>query len=624
MRVIVFGWTTVHQEINNLWRIRFCFVCKLNAFIQLITWTRIVRSPLCLTLKPPAHPRTLNNMPLPCAFVSSTALSSSPFIGTSFRTTCPPKLRPINATVARASSDFDAIIIGSGFGGLSCAAALTSYGIRPLVLESHTVPGGVAHGFTASSSAGTFHFDTGPSFFCGLSTQNSLCPVKHALDAVDERVKCVSYPKFCLDDLRVGTVYIGDNPTDTLSSVRDVIGGNGAAELERFYQYMRSMHANMDVPAVALRGDWKGGVVIGSRWLSNMVGLLPYVADVKVPVGRIIDRLGVKDEFVRRLLDVECFLLSGLKAEKTITAEIAFMVGEREKKDAMEYPIGGAKAIINALVHGIEKRGGEVRCRSHVDKILIENGTAVGVQMRKGGERIYGKHVFSNASLWDTVEHLLPKDAVSQRYRQQAMGTPVVESFMHAHLAIPSDGLPHDLIGHHAVVIDSNIDIAVPGNTVMVSIPTLWSPDLAPDGWHIIHAYTLEPYDKWEVLKKNRSAYVEAKEEAAKPLFKALAHVIPDIEERLTREGAIRKLGSPLTHARFNRRWKGTYGAAIDAGEAEFEWPGEIPVKRLKRCSDSAFPGIGVPSSAAAGLIAANEIVSIREHLQLIERVFPK
>lgn len=514
----------------------------------------------------------------------------------------------------------DVILIGSGFGALSAAAALTSYGLKPLILESHYAPGGVAHGFDVKTSAGNFHFDTGPSFFCGLTQSKSLNPLKHALDAVNASVPCVSYPSFAIHDLLEGTVTVSENEEITLESVRSIAGPNAANQLKRFYDYMAGMHSAMDVPSVALRGDWRIGPVLLRRWPTSLARLLPYVGEVSAPVGAIMQRIGITDPFVQRILDVEAFLLSGLKTPATIAAEIAFMVGERRKPGAMEYPIGGARAIVDEFVRGIERKGGEVRCRSHVKEIIVNNGRAGGVVL-KNGEQIRAEHVFSNASLWDTVK-LLP-DNVAKEWQRGAMATPTVESFMHAHVAIPSEGL-EGLTGHHAVVIDSTKDIAVPGNTVMISIPTIWSPEMAPEGFHIVHAYTLEKYDKWPALSKKRKEYEEAKKEAAEPLFTAIRHVIPDLDERLSHENAILKLGSPATHARFNRRYKGTYGAAIDASKAEFEWPGDIPVQGLKRCSDSTFPGIGVPSSAAAGLIAANELVSIGEHNVLVDKVFPR
>jgi prolycopene isomerase len=39
---------------------------------------------------------------------------------------------------------YDAIIIGAGLGGLSCAALLTRQGFRPIVIEKNSKPGGYA------------------------------------------------------------------------------------------------------------------------------------------------------------------------------------------------------------------------------------------------------------------------------------------------------------------------------------------------------------------------------------------------------------------------------------------------------------------------------------------------
>lgn len=190
------------------------------------------------------------------------------------------------------------------------------------------------------------------------------------------------------------------------------------------------------------------------------------------------------------------------------------------------------------------------------------------------------------------------------------------------HIAIPSGGLPR-FDGHHAIVIDSSHDIAEPGNTVMFSCPTIWDASLAPDGFHIIHAYTLEPFGRWPALSSDRTAYEAAKKEAAVPLFKAIRSIIPDLEARLDHEHAVCKIGSPLTHARFCRRYKGSYGPAIRAGKSEFPWP-KTPVSGLLRVGDSVFPGIGVPAAAASGIIAGTSLVGVLEHNRLVDRVYPR
>ena len=47
---------------------------------------------------------------------------------------------------------------------------LAKYGIKVTLCESHTIPGGAAHAFQHKG----FAFDSGPSFFAGLSGVRSI------------------------------------------------------------------------------------------------------------------------------------------------------------------------------------------------------------------------------------------------------------------------------------------------------------------------------------------------------------------------------------------------------------------------------------------------------------------
>jgi len=53
----------------------------------------------------------------------------------------------------------------------------------------------------------------------------------------------------------------------------------------------------------------------------------------------------------------------------------------------LEYPIDGTGAVVEALVRGLEKFGGRLSLKSHVENIVIENGKAVGVKLRNGQVR---------------------------------------------------------------------------------------------------------------------------------------------------------------------------------------------------------------------------------------------
>ncbi len=499
------------------------------------------------------------------------------------------------------TSDFDVIVIGSGIGGLTAACLLARYGKRVVVCESHTIPGGAAHSFRRRG----FEFDSGPSFYCGLTNDRSLNPVKQVLDILGESLEAVRYDP-------LGTYHFPEANFPVYSDSQHYreevakITPQGASELKRFFDRMLPLYEAMKgIPTIALRSDWQIIPVLFGRYLTSLLKMLPNLPIVQGSAGDVMDAT-IKDPWVRRLIDLECFLLSGLKASGTIAPEVAFMLGERSSA-GVEYPVGGSGAIIKALVRGLERWGGMLRLGCHVEKILLESGKVVGVKLNS--EIIKAPVVISNATIWDTYTKLLQPQDLPASYRQTALNTPAVESFMHLHLGIRADGL-ENLTGHHVVVHDSQQDIIVPGNTCMISIPSVWDASLAPQGHHVVHAYTLEAHAGWERDNK----YEEKKRSKAQTLYSALAKVIPDIRERVVLE----LIGTPLTHAHYLRRYQGTYGAGIEAKKGMF--PNMYtPIKGLYRVGDSTMPGIGVPAVAASGILCANTLVSPAQTMELLE-----
>ena len=489
-----------------------------------------------------------------------------------------------------------AVVIGAGIGGLVAGALLARYGWKVTICESHDCAGGAAHGFHRNG----YIFDSGPSFFCGLSDRHSLNPLRQVLDILGESVKAIAYDPLGHYHFPEGSVPIHGNLEQYRQAVARVTA-QGARELLDFERRMMQLYeALSQVTTLHLRGDWKVFPVLLQHYLPAMAKLLPQLSAVRGSVGDIV-RQTVRDPWVRRLIDLECFLLSGLKAEGTVTPEMAFMYGERHRS-VIDYPIGGSGAIVDALVRGLEKFGGILRLKSHVEKILVDKGRAVGVQLQRG-ERLRADAVISNATLWDTVERLLDPQQVPKQEQQLAANTEMVPSFMHLHLGIRADGLKH-LSGHHVVVLSSEKDICEPGNTCMISIPTVWDPAMAPSGHHALHAYTLEPFEGWEYGNR----YREKKLAKARVLYDALERVIPDIRDRVTLE----MVGTPLTHARFLRRYRGTYGPAIPPQKGMFP-SSKSSIANLYRVGDTTVPGIGVPAVAASGILCANSLVSPRQ-----------
>ena len=83
----------------------------------------------------------------------------------------------------------EVVVIGSGIGGLCCAALLAKYGLQVTVCESHSIAGGAAHSFERNG----YTFDSGPSLYSGMSYSPSTNPLKQVLDAIEEDAEWLNY-----------------------------------------------------------------------------------------------------------------------------------------------------------------------------------------------------------------------------------------------------------------------------------------------------------------------------------------------------------------------------------------------------------------------------------------------
>ena len=161
-------------------------------------------------------------------------------------------------------------------------------------MESHYAVGGAAHGFSRKTERGEFKFDTGPSFFAGLTKKNALNPLASVLRLLGEELETVKYDP-------LGTFHIEpDAPglrrhADLAKLVSEVrrFSPNGADELERAVPKIRTMYESLSgLPTTALRADWKVAIMIVSRYMKAMAGLGPYSGVLPQPTVKLLDFLG--------------------------------------------------------------------------------------------------------------------------------------------------------------------------------------------------------------------------------------------------------------------------------------------------------------------------------------------
>jgi len=202
----------------------------------------------------------------------------------------------------------------------------------------------------------------------------------------------------------------------------------------------------------------------------------------------------------------------------------------------------------------------------------------------------------------------------------------MTRSYLHLHVGLDATGIDMDALAPHYTVFEKGMvragggsdgaitdHVCSEGNMVAVSNVCRLEKELAPEGKIMLHAYMCanEPYEKWEGQRRG-AEYEAMKDKEAEALWSAIERIIPDARERAD----VALVGSPLTHERFLRRPRGTYGATVESLLRD----GSTPIEGLVLCGDSLFPGIGIPAVALSGASAANAFVGVREQLRAYKK----
>jgi phytoene dehydrogenase-like protein len=476
----------------------------------------------------------------------------------------------------------DVIVIGSGLAGLSCGALLSHYGKSVVVLESHDVPGGAAHGWTRRG----YHFDSGPSLFSGFSMDRSPNPLKNIFQIVEEDCEWITYDRW-------GTVLPnGEKFAAKIGPEEfgDVLKKYGGPEAEKeFAALMKRMeplsNAAQALSSMALREDPAVALTL-LKYPKELFATLQQGQALNDPFSKIMEEMNIQDKFLKNWLDMLCFLLQGLPSGGTMNAVMAYMLADWYRPGVtLDFPKGGSGSIVDALVRGVEKHGSsKVYVNCHVGEIMVSDGKTVGVKLADG-RVVKAKTVVSNADPYVTNKLLsnaraegklseAAKDHMDSLINtdQATGGIADLKSFIHIHAGIDATGLPEkasaDFPAQWAVVRDWDAPEGVesPRNIVLCSMASLIDPSLAPEGKHVLHAYVpaTEPYAWWEGLDRDSEEYKQKKEEAADFLWSAIEEYVPNARERAI-PGTV-QIGTPLTHERFLRRTRGSYGPRAEVG----------------------------------------------------------
>jgi all-trans-retinol 13,14-reductase len=297
----------------------------------------------------------------------------------------------------RADKHYDAIVVGSGMGGLTNAALLSLLGKRVCVLEQHYTAGGFTHAYERNG----YEWD-------------------------------------------VGVHYIGEvHKPSTLGRIFDVISQGRLKWAEMDPVYDRIILGDKEYDFVSGRENFIEQLVSDfpeeRQTIEDYVTLIRKMSNLtpKFFMGQAMPRLlgNLYNKCRRLLLPKEFFqttrtVLEGLTDNQQLIAVLTGQWGDygQTPNDAAfvmhaliakhylaggAYPVGGASEIARSIIPTIQQQGGEVFTYAEVDELVVNNNRCIGVRMANGDE-IFADSVISNIGFMNTVNRLLPIDKQQQ------------------------------------------------------------------------------------------------------------------------------------------------------------------------------------------------------------------
>lgn len=508
--------------------------------------------------------------------------------------------------------DADAVIIGSGAGGLTAAVALAQAGKRVLVLEQHYLPGGWCHSF----DLGGYRFSPGVHYVGELQPGGRMRAIYEGLGLGADLEFCELNPdgfdhvlvgreRF---DIPRGKERFADRLAARFPAEREGIRAflDTCGRLARELEGLEAMRP-WDLLLLPLRAPTV------ARWgLRSLEALLD--AHVRDPLARAILSAQAGDHGLPPSLapaPLHCSVMA-------------------HYFEGGWYPRGGGAAIPRAMIRALRRAGGAIRVRAPVERILLERRggrrRAVGVRLRDGSEVRAGT-VISNADPHVTFDRLVGREHLGFRLRRRLDRTRWSVSALSLFLAVDMDlrGMGFDsgntwryehadLEGIYRLGTDARALEAgeVPG--LFVTVTTLKDPSKMRRGHHTIEAFTFVPWEafrRWEgsPCGARPADYAALKRRLEDAMLRAVGRVIPGVEERVV----FRELGTPLTNRHFV---EASFGNLYGTEKSRFQigpwsYPIRTEIEGLLLCGASTISH-GVLGATLSGLIAAARALGCR------------
>lgn len=500
-----------------------------------------------------------------------------------------------------ANSEFDAIVIGSGIGGMAAAAALSKVGHKVLLLEQYETLGGLTHSFSREG----FTWDAGIHYLSGIAPGDR---ERDLLDWLSDTP---------IEFTSMGAIYdnlhIGDTPTLTLSrpfeaqerDLKDRFPDEANAieawttalrEGREAIQKILPTRALPELVGTALQW-WNGRAI--ERWCGRTT---------QEVIDEITDNSELAAVFAAQWFD------HGGRPSKASFAMHALISASYLVSGAW-YPVGGGAAFAEHILPTIAAGGGEARAGTRVETLLFENDRVAGVRTADG-EEFRADAVISDVGARETVNHLLPADFGHQEWIEEIRS--LAPSIAHFSLFLGFEGDVEDAgatRSNHWIYPTGKVDVVwtdapeSPPPGMFVSFASIKDPSHAPGpsqkyAGEIIAWTDWSTVEKWAGMEPGARGddYQSFKTQVENVMFAQFEAYFPDLAKLVV----FRDLSTPLTTSAITGHHRGAfYGLDVT--------PERVMSRALQ--AKTPVPGLflagqdvvspGIPGALWGGMLAA-------------------
>ena len=300
----------------------------------------------------------------------------------------------------RLAGPYDALVVGSGIGGLTAAACLAKMGRKVCVLEQHYTAGGFTHAYEREG----YDWDVGVHYIGDMGSPRTLGRrlFDHITDGALEWAP--------MDD-HFDRIFLGAEQYDLVAgkpAYRDALVAafpGEAAAIDRYLALMRSARDATRLATLQKVLPRSFGRVLGA-WLGRRIP-----QEVHGTTRAVLESLTADQKLIA--------VLTGQWGDCGLPpARSSFLIHSLIAQHYMHggyYPVGGAARIAETIIPVIRAAGGEVFTYAEVQRIRVGRKGVEGVAMADG-HAIDAPVVVSDAGVFNTFERLLD-ETVPQRRR---------------------------------------------------------------------------------------------------------------------------------------------------------------------------------------------------------------